>query len=161
MRLLALGAAALATWLVVATQVPVPTRLGLAEVVVGATVTQPFGCTSLELEPFDDLCPWHHKHTGIDLAAPLGTEVHSATYGSALVGFDPAGAGKFVVVLVDPHVRVIYCHLSTFRIRGGDSVTPGQVIGLVGDTGLATGPHVHFQVDVDGVPVDPAAWLGS
>jgi murein DD-endopeptidase MepM/ murein hydrolase activator NlpD len=161
MRFLVAGAAALIVWVVGAAFVPGDPRVDIAGVVVGAVVTQPFGCTNLSLEPFDDLCPWHHRHTGIDLAAPAGTDVHSATYGSALVGFDPSGCGNFVVVLVDPHVRAIYCHLSAFRISDGDSVAPGQVIGLVGETGLATGPHVHFQVDVDGVPVDPVSWLGS
>ena len=161
MRWLAMGVAALGGWLVVAGQVPYQSRVGLAGVVVGAVVSQPFGCTSLALEPFDALCPWHHKHSGIDLAAPTGTEVHSATHGAALTGFDPAGAGNFVVVIEDGHVRVIYCHLSAFRVRSGDAVTPGEVIGLVGATGLTTGPHVHFEIDVDGAPVDPTAWLGA
>ncbi|HET7420406.1 MAG TPA: M23 family metallopeptidase [Candidatus Dormibacteraeota bacterium] len=159
-RLLAAGAVAVGVWLVAAAQVPAHPRMTLAEIVVGSVVTQPFGCTTLVLEPVDELCPSHHTHTGIDLAAPTGSEVHSATYGTAWTGYDAAGAGNFVVVVEDPHVRLVYCHLSTFRVHSGDAVTPGQVIGLVGDTGLATGPHLHFQVDVDGVPVDPAAWLG-
>ena len=79
----------------------------------------------------------------------------------ALVGYDPAGAGNYVVVVVDEHVRVVYCHLSEFRVGAGDPVAPGQVIGLVGATGLATGPHVHLQVNIDGVPIDPEAFLGS
>jgi murein DD-endopeptidase MepM/ murein hydrolase activator NlpD len=45
-------------------------------------------------------------------------------------------------------------------VRSGDAVTAGDVIGLVGETGLSTGPHVHLQVDVDGSVVDPASWLG-
>ena len=160
MRWLAIGVGALGFWLVVATQVPFHARLGLDGVVVGAVVTQPFGCTTLTLEPYDELCSSHHRHTGIDLAATTGTEVHSATYGIALTGFDPAGAGNFVVVMEDADVRILYCHLSAFRVHSGDAVTPGQVVGLVGATGLATGPHVHFEIDVDGVPVDPASWLG-
>src|SRR2546423_14775691 len=92
--------------------------------------------------------------------ARQGTEVHSATAGMALVGYDPAGAGNYVVVVVDDHVRVLYCHLSEFQVVTGDSVAPGQVIGLVGATGLTTGPHVHLQVNVDGIPIDPEAFLG-
>ena len=160
MRWLAMGAAALGVWLIVAAQVPYHARIGLGGVVAGAVVTQPFGCTTLVLEPYDELCASHHTHTGVDLAAAAGTDLHSATYGIAFTGYDPAGAGNFVAVMEDAHVRVLYCHLSVFRVRSGDAVTPGQVIGLVGATGLATGPHVHFQVDVDGVPIDPAAWLG-
>jgi len=161
MRLLAIAALGMTVWLVAATQVPVQIRLPVESVVIGATVTQPFGCTTLELEPFDALCPWHHTHTGIDLAAPAGTEVHSATEGVAMVGFDPAGAGNFVAVTVDAHVRVLYCHLAAFLVAAGQAVTPGQVVGLLGATGLATGPHVHLQVNVDGHPVDPIPFLAS
>ena len=161
MRLLAVLAGALVIWLVTATQVPSRARVPLEAVVVGAVVSQPFGCTSLELEPFDALCPWHHIHTGVDLAAPIGTEVHSATAGSAVTGYDASAAGNYVLVIVDSHVRVLYCHLSAFRVRSGDAVTPGDVIGLVGETGLSTGPHVHLQIDIDGSAVDPASWLGS
>jgi murein DD-endopeptidase MepM/ murein hydrolase activator NlpD len=160
-RLLAIGSVALVGWLVAATQVPSHVRLPVGAVVVGATVTQGFGCTYLELEPFDPNCPSRHFHTGVDLAAPAGTEVYSATEGTAVTGYDPAGAGNFVSVRVDAHVRVVYCHLSAFRVISGQVVSPGEVIGLVGSTGLATGPHVHLQVDVDGVPVDPATFLAS
>jgi murein DD-endopeptidase MepM/ murein hydrolase activator NlpD len=148
-------------WIIVASEVPSHERLPIAAVVVGAAVSQPFGCTTLELEPFDPFCPGRHVHTGIDLAAPGGTEVHSATAGIAYIGVDPNGAGNFVVVEVDAHTRIYYCHLSEFRVRPGESVTPDHVIGLVGATGLATGPHVHFEVQVDGTSVDPVAWLAS
>jgi murein DD-endopeptidase MepM/ murein hydrolase activator NlpD len=160
-RVLVIGALALVTWLVAATEVPSHVRLPVGAVVVGAVVTQPFGCTDVALEPYDPNCPSRHFHTGIDLAAPMGTAVYSATGGSALTGYDPAGAGEFVSVSVDSHVRVLYCHLSAFRVDSGQLVSPGQLIGLVGETGLATGPHVHLQVDVDGIPIDPATFLGS
>ena len=161
MRPVAIASVAIVTWLVAATQVPSHERLPIASVVIGATVTQPFGCTSLELEPFDSDCPTRHFHTGIDLAARIGTDVYSATAGNAHVGYDPAGAGNYVEVVMDPHVRILYCHLSEVRISSGQEVTPGQLIGLVGATGLATGPHVHLQVEVDGTPVDPATFLVS
>jgi len=161
MRVLAIVVAGVAVWLIAATQVPAHIRLSLAAVVPGAVVTQPFGCTALELEPFDPSCPTRHIHTGIDLAARLGSAVYSATEGTVITGFDPDGAGNFVKVVVDRHVRILYCHLSAFRVRSGEVVTPGQLLGLVGATGLATGPHVHLQVNVDGAPVDPAWFLGS
>lgn len=161
MRIIAVVAAGLAVFAVGATQVPPQVRLPVAAVVAGAVMTQPFGCTALVLEPFDAACPSRHVHTGIDLAAVEGAEVHSATSGVAVKGFDPGGAGLFVEVVVDAHVRILYCHLSAFAVRAGQSVTPGQVIGLVGATGLATGPHVHLQVEMDGVPVDPALYLRS
>lgn len=160
-RILGALVLALVTWLVAATQVPSHVRLPIAAVVVGAVVTQPFGCTDVDLEPYDPGCPTRHFHTGIDLAAHEGADVYSATDGKAVTGYDPLGAGQFVSVLVDSHVRVVYCHLSAFRVASGEQVSAGQLIGLVGSTGLATGPHVHLQVDVDGVPVDPAAFLAS
>ncbi|MEO8745198.1 MAG: M23 family metallopeptidase [Candidatus Dormiibacterota bacterium] len=161
LRIAGLVAGAAVVWLVAGSQVPSHVRLPVDGVVEGAVITQPFGCTSLELEPYDPFCPGRHVHTGIDLAAISGTPVHSATLGTAHIGFDPNGAGFYVVVTADPHVRIFYCHLSGFAVRDGELVTPGQVIGSVGSTGLATGPHVHFEIQVDGTSVDPAAWLGS
>ena len=160
-RLLVIATLALVTYVVAATQVPSHVRLPVAAVVVGAKVTQAFGCTDVTLEPFDPHCPSRHFHTGIDLAAPAGTEVYSATAGTAYAGYDPAGAGEFIEVYVDSHVRILYCHLSAFRVESGHQVIPGQLIGLVGSTGLATGPHVHLQVDIDGSPVDPEVFLDS
>lgn len=161
LRVAGIAGAVGAVLLVVAGQMPSHARLPVAAVVTGAVVTQPFGCTALALEPFDPFCPGRHIHTGIDLAAPSGTEVRSATGGVAHVGFDPAAAGLYVAVTYDSHARLLYCHLSAIRVRDGDVVSGGQVIGLVGATGMATGPHVHFEVQVDGASVDPATWLAS
>ncbi|HKC18292.1 MAG TPA: M23 family metallopeptidase [Candidatus Dormibacteraeota bacterium] len=160
-RILFIASVALLTWLVAATQVPGHVRLPVAAVVAGAVVTQPFGCTAIQLEPYDADCPSRHFHTGIDLAAREGADVYSATDGTATTGYDPLGAGNFVSVRVDSHVRIVYCHLSEFRVTSGQPVSAGQLLGLVGATGLATGPHVHLQVDLDGVPVDPATFLDS
>jgi murein DD-endopeptidase MepM/ murein hydrolase activator NlpD len=100
-------------------------------------------------------------HTGIDLAARLGTAVYSATSGTARVGFDPDGAGNFVVVSADAHARVIYCHLSAVGVVNGQTLSAGQVIGALGSTGKSTGPHLHFEVQVDGRAIDPIPWLAS
>ena len=153
--------AAASLWMVGASRVSNNEKLALAAIVPGATMTQPFGCTSLVIEPFDPYCPSHHVHTGVDLAAPEGTTVHAAAGGTASVGFDPQGAGLYVAVSVDSHVRVLYCHLSKAAVKDGELVIPGQVIGEVGATGLATGPHLHFEVQVDGRAVDPIAWLAT
>ena len=71
------------------------------------------------------------------------------------------GAGIFVVEVVDQHVRLLYCHLQRVRVVAGSPVAPGDVIGEVGATGLATGAHLHFEVQVDGRAVDPIKWLAS
>ena len=148
-------------WVVAASQIPSHIRIPLAGIVRGAVITQPFGCTSLDLEPYDPFCPGRHVHTGIDLAAPLGTSVHSASAGTASVGFDPAGAGQYVVVTVDAHVRAFYCHLSGVSVVNGQRVTSGLVIGSLGQSGKATGPHLHFEVQRDRTSIDPAPWLAS
>jgi murein DD-endopeptidase MepM/ murein hydrolase activator NlpD len=148
-------------WVVAASQVPSHLKLPVAGVVVGAVISQPFGCTSLELEPIAPFCPGRHIHTGIDLAAATGTPVRSATSGIARVGFDPNGAGNYVVVTVDAHVRVLYCHLSSIRVVSGKAVNAGDVIGAIGSTGWSTGPHLHLEIQRDGTSIDPAVWLAS
>lgn len=161
LRIVGMVAGGAMVWVVVASQVPSHLRLPLAGVVVGAVITQPFGCTSLELEPYDPFCLGHHVHTGIDIAAPMGTPVHSATGGIARVGFDPEGAGNYVVVTVDSHVRVFYCHLSSIGVVNGQAVSAGDVIGALGSSGNSTGPHLHFEIQRDGSSIDPAVWLAS
>lgn len=160
-RIPALVLVAAFVWIVAASQLPIHVRLPLERVVNGAVVSQRFGCTAVELEPFDPFCPGRHIHTGIDLAAPSGTPVASATTGTSRTGFDPDGAGLFVEVIVDAHVRILYCHLSALRVHAGESLTTGEVVGLVGSSGRATGPHLHLEIQVDGRSVDPAAWLAS
>lgn len=160
-RLIALTAVVGLVWTVAASKVPSREKLPVSAIVAGAVLTQPFGCSTLDLEPFDPFCPTHHIHTGIDLAAPTGTPVHAAAGGMAYVGLDPRGAGLYVVVIPDAHVRVLYCHLSAVSVVDGHLVSSGDVVGAVGATGLATGAHLHFEVQVDGRPVDPAVWLAS
>ena len=159
LRLIAYAMCGTLVWMVGLSTVPSTVRLETAAVVVGASVTQPFGCTDVALEPISARCRWRHFHTGIDLAAPAGTEVFSATSGVASTGTQSAGAGNYVVIQYDRQTRILYCHLSSFRVRPGQHVSAGDVIGTVGSTGLATGPHLHLEIDVSGRPVDPVAWL--
>jgi murein DD-endopeptidase MepM/ murein hydrolase activator NlpD len=161
LRVAGICAAVALIWLVGASRVPAHEKLTLTALVHGAVMTQPFGCSSLTLEPFDPYCPTRHIHTGIDLAAPKGTPVKAAAAGTASVGFDSGGAGLYVVVAIDPHVRVLYCHLSAVSVSPGQPVLAGQSIGSVGSTGLSTGAHLHFEVQVDGRAVDPVPWLDS
>ncbi len=136
-------------------------KLTLSAVVPGAVMTQPFGCSTLVLEPFDPYCPSHHVHTGVDVAAPEGTPVHAASGGTASIGFDAKGAGLYVAVSSGGQVRVLYCHLAVALVVGTQQLMTGEVIGRVGSTGVATGPHLHFEVQVDGRAVDPVSWLAS
>jgi murein DD-endopeptidase MepM/ murein hydrolase activator NlpD len=147
-------------WIAGASQAPSHEKLALQAIVPGAVTTQPFGCSTLVLEPFDPYCPSRHIHTGVDLAAPQGTAVRAAAGGTADVGLDPAGCGLYISV-VDGHVRVLYCHLSAALVPPGDRVVTGQLVGRVGSTGLSTGAHLHFEVQVDGRAVDPVSWLAQ
>lgn len=158
MRVAGMSAAAAVIWVAGASQAPSHEKLALQAIVPGAVVTQPFGCSNLVLEPFDPYCPSRHIHTGVDLAAPKGTAVRAAAGGTAGVGFDTSGCGLFVSV-VDGHARVLYCHLSAALVSLGDLVVTGQLVGRVGSTGLSTGAHLHFEVQVDGRAVDPVSWL--
>jgi len=160
-RVVAGGTAGLVLWSAAASRVVEQVRLPLATVVKGALVTQRFGCTAVELEPFDPFCPSRHVHTGIDLAAPAGTPIYAATGGLVRVGYDERGAGLFVSVAFNEHVRVLYCHLLKASVVTGHSVEAGALIGEVGSSGLSTGPHLHFEIQVDGRSVDPALWLAS
>ena len=161
LRVLAAGLSGLIVWSAAASRVVDQARLPLDAVVKGAVVTQGFGCTTVELEPFDPFCPSRHVHTGIDLAAPAGSPINAATAGRVRVGYDAHGAGLFVSVTFDAHVRILYCHLLMARAVTGTMVEAGAPIGEVGSSGLSTGPHLHFEIQVDGRSVDPAQWLAS
>ncbi|TMD36793.1 MAG: M23 family metallopeptidase [Chloroflexi bacterium] len=160
-RIIAIGLVGLFAASVAASRVPVEHRLPLAAIVPSAVETLPFGCTAFALEPFDPFCPGLHLHTGVDLAARAGTPVYAAAAGVVRAGFDPTGAGIYVIEVVDDHVRLLYCHLWRVQVAAGQLVAPGDVIGEVGATGLATGAHLHFEVQVDGRAVDPVVWLAS
>jgi murein DD-endopeptidase MepM/ murein hydrolase activator NlpD len=160
-RVAGISAAAALIWVAGASQAPSHEKLALRAIVPGAVETQPFGCSNLVLEPFDPYCPSRHIHTGVDLAAPSGTAVRAAASGTAGVGFDSGGCGLYVSVSVDGHVRVLYCHLSAALVSPGDRVLTGELIGRVGSTGLSTGAHLHFEVQVDGRAVDPLLWLAQ
>jgi hypothetical protein len=97
-------------------------------------------------------------HQGIDLAADEGVPVVAGNSGRvAYVGSGPTHGNS---VLIDHGGGVFsgYCHLSAFNVQVGQMVNKGDLVGLVGSTGMATGPHVHWEIIVRGVPVDPAPW---
>jgi murein DD-endopeptidase MepM/ murein hydrolase activator NlpD len=121
----------------------------------GAVVTQPFGCTPYAFEPIDRSCPSGHVHTGIDLAAPLGTPVRAALPGTAHVVASITGYGLHVVVDHGDGLTTLYAHLQSAGVLDGDDVDAGDLVGTVGSSGNSTGPHLHFEVRRDGLPEDP------
>ncbi|HUO50740.1 MAG TPA: peptidoglycan DD-metalloendopeptidase family protein [Candidatus Paceibacterota bacterium] len=119
------------------------------------TITQYFGNT-----PFADAhAPLYsgHGHDGLDIAAPIGTPVHAALSGVILAtGNTDAVAGcysfgKWVMIKHDNGLNTMYAHLSQISVSAGQQVSTGDVIGFSGETGYATGPHLHFGVYVSSV----------
>jgi hypothetical protein len=100
-------------------------------------------------------------HGGIDLALPSGRLVGSAGRGYVVRAGWMAGYGLLVEVRHPGEVTTRYGHLSALLCGPGDAVDAGQAVGLVGQTGMATGPHLHFEVWQHGQPSDPLAWLGG
>jgi len=96
-----------------------------------------------------------HRHQGVDIAAPWGTPVRAAAAGTVVYAGWFGGYGKLVVVDHGGGVATLYGHLSSIAVSPGDRVAAGDVLGRVGSTGYSTGPHLHFEIRVDGRPVDP------
>ncbi len=99
-------------------------------------------------------------HTGIDLAASAGKIVSAAATGWVVRTGWAGGYGLLVEVRHPGDLTTRYSHLSAILCAPGDAVDAGQPLGLVGKTGLATGPHLHFEVWRGGEPSDPLPWLG-
>ena len=123
---------------------------------VAGVVTLEFGASDY---PFQD------HHTGIDIADSMGSigrpvTTFMAGTVSKVMNVDNK-YGRYVFVDHGNHVESQYWHLSRATVTVGQKVTPGDVIGLEGETGLATGPHVHFQIDVYGIPVNPRMFISG
>ena len=94
-------------------------------------------------------------HTGLDIGALNGSPVFSAAEGIVTWAGPSGGYGNFVCIARDSVLTTCYAHLSAIRVREGQWADTGTVVGLVGSTGMSTGPHLHFEVRLRGTPVDP------
>lgn len=122
---------------------------------VNGVITLEFGKSSL----------WQLLHTGIDIANPEGKR------GDPITPFIPGtviysgqifwGFGKHVIIDHGDNVSSIYAHLDSIWVDVGQEVSPGDVLGTEGSTGWSTGPHLHFQINVFGIPVNPRVFLGG
>ena len=104
-------------------------------------------------------------HAGLDFGADVGDDIVSSMDGVVIKIDYNEFRGNFIVVDVGTDksgrsITVLYQHLSGVACNLGDKVVRGQVIGYAGETGVATGPHLHYEVRVDGDPVDPLPYLG-
>jgi murein DD-endopeptidase MepM/ murein hydrolase activator NlpD len=92
-------------------------------------------------------------HAGTDIAAPLGTPVFPIAGGLVAKTAYSGTAGNYVVITHIPGIESRYLHLDSINVRTGSSVTRSEVIGSVGSTGKSTGPHLHLEIRVCGVPL--------
>jgi murein DD-endopeptidase MepM/ murein hydrolase activator NlpD len=132
-----------------------PSGVTFVKPITHSWVSQGFGCTSFAFEPIDLACPGGHWHSGIDLAAARGTPVMATLPGVATVLVSATGYGLHVIIDHGDGLSSLYGHLDTVLIATGDPVLGGEVIGTVGSTGNATGPHLHFEIRRDGIAEDP------
>ena len=104
--------------------------------------------------------PGGRRHDGIDFPAPMGSSVGAAGVGTVtFAGFNSGGYGNLVVVQHRLGYQTWYAHLSRFAVSTGSAVAGGVRIGYVGSTGRSTGPHLHFEVRHNGVPINPLPML--
>jgi len=128
---------------------------GLTWPIPGAPLESPFGLRN------DPLSNGAGFHPGADVKASVGTEVHAAAAGRVVRAGDCGGYGNCIVIDHGDSVATLYGHLSQVDVSVGDQVANGDVIGLAGSTGWSTGAHLHFEVRLRGLPIDPVLALGD
>jgi murein DD-endopeptidase MepM/ murein hydrolase activator NlpD len=99
------------------------------------------------------------RHSGIDLAAPTGTPVYATADGVVGRADWYSSYGLYISVNHGAAMETRYAHLSRLAVTAGDFVKKGDVIGYVGSTGRSTGPHLHYEVRVEGVAVNPIPYM--
>jgi murein DD-endopeptidase MepM/ murein hydrolase activator NlpD len=114
---------------------------------VSGPVTSPFGYR------------WGRLHAGIDIGVPYGTPIHAAASGTVVLAGWTGGYGNYTCIDHGGGMATCYGHQSSYAVSGGAQVSQGQVIGYVGNTGHSFGAHLHFEVRINGNPVDPLGYL--
>jgi murein DD-endopeptidase MepM/ murein hydrolase activator NlpD len=114
---------------------------------VSGPVTSPFGYR------------WGRLHAGIDIGVPYGTPIHAAASGRVVVAGWTGGYGNYTCIDHGGGMATCYGHQSSYAVSAGAQVSQGQVIGYVGNTGHSFGAHLHFEVRINGNPVDPLGYL--
>lgn len=117
-------------------------------------ISSPYG---IRVSPIDGVV---RLHAGIDIAVPAGFTIQAARAGRVvLAARDDAVYGQVLLIDHGEGYATLYAHCSALNVAQGDTVKQGQVIALAGSTGLATGPHLHFEIHYRGTPVDPLTLL--
>jgi murein DD-endopeptidase MepM/ murein hydrolase activator NlpD len=102
---------------------------------------------------------WGRLHAGIDLAAGIGSPVVAAADGTVVTAGEEGGYGRVVRLQHGQGTVTVYAHLSEVLVEVGQAVQAGSPIAREGNSGHSTGPHLHFEVRIGDVPVDPVPWL--
>ena len=102
---------------------------------------------------------WGRLHAGIDMPLPEGTGLRAADSGTVAIAGWVGGYGNYTCIQHGGSLSTCYGHQSSISVSVGQSVSQGQVIGYSGNTGNSTGPHLHFEVRINGSPVDPLGYL--
>ena len=101
----------------------------------------------------------NHQHKGIDLAAPEGTKVYACKGGKVAIASYDMTYGNYIILDHENKTQSVYAHLSAMLVKTGEEISRGAVIGKVGSTGASTGPHLHFEIRVNGAAQDPRRLL--
>lgn len=126
----------------------VPQQKGLSP--ADGYISSPYG---VRTNPFNS--KEKEFHTGVDIAAPKGTFVKASFSGRVIRAGWSDIAGNYIKIESDGGITTMYAHNQFLLVREGDTVLAGQVISTMGQTGMATGPHVHFEFAVDGIRYNP------
>lgn len=102
----------------------------------------------------------YKQHTGIDIGGAWGDEIYASASGAVLsVNYEQSGYGYWLRIKHSESITTLYAHCSKILVKAGDKVEKGQLIAYVGKTGLATGPHLHFEIRVNDVPINPTLFV--
>lgn len=131
-----------------------PSNATWIEPVSGYTISSPFGNRKSPTAGASS------NHKGVDMACPSGTPIYATRTGTVTVAsYQAGGAGYYVSINHGDGFASIYMHMTRYVVSKGQSVAQGELIGYVGSTGVATGPHLHFGVSYGGTYVNPMAYL--
>jgi len=128
-------------------------RPGILVRPVPGAITSGFGMR------FHPILGYSRMHTGVDMHAGFGEPIKAAASGRIISAGVRGGYGNCIIIDHGGGMTTLYAHQSSFNVGYGDHVSAGDIIGYVGSSGLATGPHLHFEVRILGAPVDPAPYL--
>lgn len=121
---------------------------------IDGVITSPFG------ERIHPVFNTSKMHTGMDIAAEIGTPIKSSTRGTVKEVGEDEYNGKFVRITIDKY-EMVYAHCFKTLVKQGQKVSQGDIIAEVGDTGIVSGPHLHFEVQEDGQSVNPLDMLNG